>query len=301
MGTLQNRGNWVTMKIHCNGYRIGLVFGVHMVANAVLPSSSYPAENDAVVIGPSTDLKETGANTKIFTGNEQNDNVLAAGLLGLGLGVGGVVLAQAVLDKPDCRYKRFDMGGLFGGNKDCHKKPSYPSRPSYQGGGGYREPHHDRPYRPPHHERPYRPSRPYRPARPYKEPYRSQRPYDDYDDYHRPAYQEPHRPYRPTQKPYREPYREPYRHDTYREPDNSYKNPKPTYSKPAVYRPTNQHSSSPYYPDRPIRGRTVDLDGEDSKTNFDNDDDNANNEPTKLTNESNDTGGLLSGRVRFAD
>jgi len=43
------------------------------------------------------------------------------------------------------------------------------------------------------------------------------------------------------------------------------------------------------------------LDGEDSKTNFDNDDDNANNEPTKLTNESNDTGGLLSGRVRFAD
>merc|ERR1712038_2172728 len=298
MGTLQNRGNRAKMKIHCNGYRIGLVIGVYLVALSVLPSSSYPAENDAVVIGPSTDLKETDANTKIFTGNEQNDNVLAAGLLGLGVGVGGVILAQAVLDKPDCRYKRFDMGGLFGGDKDCNRRPAYPQRPPYHGGGGYREPHHDRPYRPPSHyeepHRPYRPHRePYRPSRPYKEPYRPQRPQRPYD-----SYEEPHRPYRPTQRPYRDPYRE-----TYREPSTPYKTPKPNYSQPAVYRPPSSHhdSGSPYYPDRPIRGRTADINSDDSKINLGGEELQDSHKVKKLVNENSKTGGLLSGHVRFGE
>ena len=264
-----------------------------------------------MVIGSGSDIKATDASTKLFTGNEQNDNVLAAGLLGLGVGVGGVLLTQAVLDKPDCRYKRFDMGGLFGGNKDCNKRPSYPPRPRppYHGGGGYREPHHDRPYRPPPHyeepHRPYRPHRePYRPSRPYKEPYRPQRPYDHYE--------EPQRPYRPTKRPYRDPYRESYREPStpyrepstpYREPSTPYKNPKPNYAQPAVYRPpsSNHNSGSPYYPDRPIRGRTADIDSEDSKVKLDNDEPKDSDGVEKLTNDGNNTGGILSGRVRFGD
>jgi len=280
------------MKIHSTGHRFSLVLGTYLAIYAILPSSSYPAESDALVIGSGSDLKATDASTKLFTGNEQNDNVLAAGLLGLGVGVGGVILAQAVLDKPDCRYKRFDMGGLFGGNKDCNRRPSYPPRPPYHGGGGYREPHHGRPYRPPpHYEEPQRPYRePYRPSRPYKEPYRPQRPYDHYE--------EPQRPYRPTKRPYRDPYREPYR-----EPSTPYRNPKPHYAQPAVYRPpsSNHNSGSPYYPDRPIRGRTADIDSEDSKVKLDNEELKDSEEVGRLTNEGNNTGGILSGRVRFGD
>ena len=227
---------------------------------------------------------------------------MAAGAVGLGVGIGGVLLAQAIFDKPNCRHKRF--GDLFGGNKDCNRKPAYPSRPRppHYGGGGYREPYPARPYRPPpsYYDEPQRPYRPYRPSRPYKEPYRPQRPYDD--SYRRPSYEEPYRPYRPTKQPYREhsrptqSYREPARpSNNYREPATPYRNPKPDYQKPAVYRPPAHHdSASPYYPDRPIRGRTVSA--EDNNDELDKEE-----KTKKLTNESNNTGEVLSGRVRFLD
>jgi len=310
----------IKMKIHLTGYRFVLVLGAYLVIYAILPSTSYPAEIDAIIIGSETDVNAADANTKIFTGNEQNDNVLAAGAVGLGVGIGGVLLAQAIFDKPNCRRRRFgDLGGLFGGNKDCNRAPAYPSRPRppHHGGGGYREPRPDRPYRPPPSyydapQRPYRPyQEPYRPTRPYKEPYRPQRPYDN--SYHSPSYEEPHRPYRTTKRPYREPsrpaqsYREPHRPaqqyreparpaQQYREPATSYQNPKPDYQKPAVYRPPASHheSASPYYPDRPIRGRTGAV--EDSNNEVDKEE-----KTKKLTNESNNTGEVLSGRVRFLD
>lgn len=258
---------------------------------------------DAVVVGSESDLKSTDANTKIITGNEQTDNVIAAGVVGLGVGVGGVLLAQHLLNKPDCRYRRFDMGGLFGGNTDCNRRPTYPSRPRppYHGGGGYREPNYDRPYRPyrppssyeePH--RPYRPYRePYRPARPYKEPYRPQRPYDD--SYHRPQYQEAYRPNRPSQNSYREPHR-PER--PYREPHTPYRNPKPNNEKPAVYRPSSsQHGSNTYFP--PGRGRTAAAEG--GTVNLGNDEAEGSGSSDDKTIDSKETGKLLGGHVRFAD
>lgn len=140
--------------------------------------------------------KDGTRDARLFTGNEQNDNVLAAGVVGLGLGVGGVLLTQAVLDadKPKrCKRDLDAMGrllGLGGGGRDCYYPPPRPHH-----GGGYR------PHRPN-----YRPQRPYRPYRPEPDYYRPE------PDYHRPepAYHRPepeyHRPrpdynrpnYRPT-------------------------------------------------------------------------------------------------------
>ena len=258
------------------------------------------AEVDAIVIGSGDGDKSAVANTKLFGSNDVtvDNNAVVGGLIGLGVGVGGVLLAQHLLDKPECRYRRFDMGGLLGGNKNCNPKPQYPNRPRPPyNGGGYREPH--RPYRPPpSYEEPHRP---YRPSRPYKEPQRPSRPYRPqrpYDDYHSPSYEEPYRPYRPTQRPYREPHRPAH---PYREPATPYRNPKPDYQKPAVYRPpTSYHEpSSPYYPNRPIRGRNVEFGDSNAESNKEEKKGSA--APEKLTNDSNNTGELLSGRVRFMD
>lgn len=298
----------INMKLHCLH-----LLAVLLAGYSVLPSASYPAEDDAVVIDAGTDVKALDANTKIFSSNVEVDSAVTAGIVGLGVGVGGVLLAQHFLNKPDCRYKRFDMGGLFGGNKDCNRRPhphrpGYPPRPRppYHGGGGYGEPDYDRPYRPsrpykePHRpQRPYRP--PYRPQRPYEEPYRPQRPYRE--------------PYRPSSG-YREPsdysassYRPPTHSSTYKEPprlehhyETPYRKPKPDYEKPAVYRPpssSHHETSNTYYPPQsPIRGRG--LDGEDGKTNFETDDV-EDEESNKEDIEATDTGKLLSGRVRFGD
>ena len=153
--------------------------------------------------------KDGTRDARLFTGNEQNDNVLAAGVVGLGLGVGGVLLTQAVLDadKPKrCRRDLDAMGKLLGlgGGRDCYYPPPRPH------GGGYREPA----YRP---QRPHRPN--YRPQRPN---YRPQRPYRPEPDYHRPepAY---HRP-------------EP----AYHRPEPDYHRPRPDYHRPH-YRPTSSY------------------------------------------------------------
>jgi hypothetical protein len=241
---------------------------------------AYPAEADAVVVKAGDDTQ-----TRIFTGNTQNDNVLAAGVVGLGIGVGGVLLTQAFLDsqKPKCKRDLAKMFGLGGGqNYDCG--PSYrPPRPH----GGYREPH--RPYRPssgyqePH--RPHRPSsgyrEPYRPSHGYEEPHRPSsgyrephRPSSGYREPHRPSsgYREPHRPssgYREPASSYREPYRKPHREE-YREPTIY----RPTTDKPAVYHTTTYRA--PYYDDyhgprktssgiNPFEGRSLAHEGEADK------------------------------------
>ena len=69
------------------------------------------AEVDAIVIGSGDGDKSAVANTKLFGSNDVtvDNNAVVGGLIGLGVGVGGVLLAQHLLDKPECRYRRFDI------------------------------------------------------------------------------------------------------------------------------------------------------------------------------------------------
>ena len=167
---------------------------------------SGPQESDAVVVsaGSSGDSTREG---RIFTGNQQNDNVVAAGIVGLGLGVGGVLLTQAVLDADKgkrCKRDLDAMGrllGLGGGDRDCYYPP----------GDGYH--HRDPAYRP--HRPNYRPVRPHRPAYHRPEP-----------DYHRPR-PDYHRP-RPD----------------YHRPRPDYHRPRPDYDRPS--RPQHYRPSSSY-------------------------------------------------------
>ena len=254
--------------------------------------------------------------TRLFTGNDQTDNVLAAGVVGLGVGIGGVLLTQAFLDsqKPRCKRDTDVMGrilGLGGGDyRDC--EPKYrPGRPHHHPGGyrepayrpqrpyrphhGYREPEYHRPssYRPSSYQKPHREE--YRPVSSYKEPHREEyRPVSSYKEPHRDDYR------RPVSSSYREPHRDEYRpvphRDDYRRPSSSYKQPHRhedddyTTRRPiAVYRPTTTRRP-PYYDDfdrqrnddSPFRGRTtaVSEDGEPDK---------------KKPEESN------TGKVRFVD
>lgn len=83
---------------------------------------------------------------KIFTGDANTDNSIASGVLGFGIGVGGVLLAQSLIEAQNpCHRRRRDTpqprfigglgggagGGLFGGghHKNCYPPPYHP--PAY--------------------------------------------------------------------------------------------------------------------------------------------------------------------------
>ena len=120
---------------------------------------------------------------KILTGDANTDNSIVSGVLGFGLGVGGVLLAQSFLEsqKNPCRHRR-DTGvqprfiggglgglGLGGGhhNKPCYPPPApYPGYPGYYppppavGGYGPPPPHYPPPQYPPQYSPQYAPQYP---------------------------------------------------------------------------------------------------------------------------------------------
>ena len=79
---------------------------------------------------------------KTFTGDANTDNSIASGVLGFGIGVGGVLLAQTLIESQNpCHRRRRDApqprfigglgggaggGGLFGGLGGGHHKNCYP-------------------------------------------------------------------------------------------------------------------------------------------------------------------------------
>ena len=204
--------------------------------------------DDASVV----DAKDANPVQGRLFGNDANaNNNIASGLLGVGIGIGGVLLTQHILEqqkqKERCycpppphgpyyhRYKRDEgiMGrflGLGGDNKypkPCPPCPQYP------------------PYRPPpHHPAPVHPQYPvnqgYAPAYPqqnYPAPAAPQYPQNNYPA---PAPQYPNRyPSRPS----------------------GYSNPKPNYAQPSAYTPTPvyhqpaHHHNSGYAP--AFQGRSL--------------------------------------------
>lgn len=200
------------------------------------------------------DVDAEDPKTRIFTDNPE----LNSGIVGFGLGLGGALLAGALLDNAQknqdpChayyRYKRDESGvatrGFFGLGKeasyrDCPPPPSpgYGAQPPQQPPPqtGYGTPTHG--YGPPP---PPRPDYGYRPPRPdYQRP--PPRP-----DYQRPSYGQPrpgydYRPPAPLRDDYRQPNRDGYQpprdysppnRNEYRPPYNDkYKTPREDYRDP---------------------------------------------------------------------
>ena len=242
--------------------------------------NSYLTEEepkDASVV----EAKNEDVKGRLFTNDANTNNNIASGLLGIGLGVGGVLLTQHILEqqkqKERCycpppptgpyyrRYKRDDgvMGRLFGiGESNRYPKPCPPC-PVY--------PNHrpQGPYHPPPVHPPYPVNQGYAPAYPQQnypapQPHRPQ-----YPQHHKPQYPQQHRP---------------------QYPQYPRENPKPNYSQPNHYTPApapqypNYPSNSGYAPS--FQGRS--LPTEDVV------------EDTKAKNE--DVGALLNGgAVRFGD
>ncbi len=168
---------------------------------------------------------------RLFTNDANTNNNIASGLLGVGLGIGGVLLTQHILEqnkqKERCycpppphgpyhyRYKRDDgiMGRFLGLGENKYPK-ACPPCPVYP-------PRHQAPYHPPphHHPAPARPQYPvnqgYAPAYPQQNYPAPQ--YPQQQNYPAPQYPQQNRyPSRPT----------------------GYQNPKPNYAQPAAYTPT---------------------------------------------------------------
>ncbi len=80
------------------------------------------ADDDVIVISAD---KSQGQKGKILTGDSNTDNSIVSGVLGFGLGVGGVLIAQSFLESQNkggpCRHRRDTgvqprfIGGLGGG------------------------------------------------------------------------------------------------------------------------------------------------------------------------------------------
>merc|ERR1719362_2380963 len=205
-------------------------------------SSPQDEPNDATVV------TAANTNTRLFTDDANTNNAIAGGLLGVGVGVGGVLLAQAFLDsqkekercQPYHRYKRGDfLGGLFGGGNGNNQYPKpCPPRGQY----------------PPHHQAPYRPLQP-RP--PYHQPHPQ-------PPYHQPPYHppQPQAPYHPPPRPQypQQGYPAPsYPAQNYQQPavvsqgyksPSSYQTPRPNYQQPAPQYPNNQQGYRPAFQGR---------------------------------------------------
>ena len=156
---------------------------------------------------------------KLFTGDAQINNDIVSGVIGFGVGVGGVLIAQSLIDAQNhCRHRRDAPqprfigglggglgGGLFGGGG---QKPCYP--PVYA-------PAYPPPYPPPYYPPPpqYPPPQQYPPQQ-----------------YAAPQYQAPQ--YQPPQ--YQAPqYQPPNRSNSYNAPSSGYNSPSSGYNAPGTH------------------------------------------------------------------
>jgi hypothetical protein len=298
------------------------------------PPNYFPddeAPKDAVVVRAATADNADGVNTRLFTNDANTNNNVASGLLGLGVGVGGVLLAQAFLDsqkeKEPChfRYRRDNdgvQGRFLGFGENNNKRPCPPHHPPpYPSHGGYNRPD---PHYPPPAGRPgYQHPQQYPHARP---PYQSGSNYQPHNSgYKQPSsgYRQPSNEYRQPSSGYRQPsdeYRQPS--DGYRQPSNGYRQPsngyrqssdgyrQPAHNKPQytarpdsyVPAPTPQyHDNNQYYP-QSNRGYNPHISGRSLLPGNDDDKTASNDSPS--TSEllgSGDKTGTKSDAVRFGD